>query len=152
MRHLTAFLPLLLVLALPLRAGSVEEEVKIADTARVLSTLRSDTDRLARLLSDSLIYCHADGRVQTKEVFLAAVRTNRIKYDAYDYQDTKITRVTDDVAIMTGHAQLKASMGQEHVAFALHFLSVWRRESGEWRMVAYQSSRLSEPVVVPAKK
>ena len=150
MRRLALLLSLLLLVAAPLRAASVEEEVKIADTARVLSTLRGDADRLARLLSDSLIYCHADGRVQSKEVFLAAVRTNRVKYDAYDYQETKITRVTDDVAIMTGHAQLKASMGSEHVAFALRFLSVWRRESGEWRMVAYQSSRLAEPVVVTA--
>ena len=91
--------------------------------------------------------------MQTKEVFLAAVRTNRIKYDAYDYQETRITKVTDDVAIMTGHAQLQASMGKEHVAFALRFLSVWRKENGEWRLFAYQSSRLSEPVAIspPAK-
>jgi hypothetical protein len=152
MRFLIRLLPLLCLLALPLRATTVEEEVKAADTARVLCTLRSDTDRLSRLLSDSLIYGHADGRVQTKEVLLAAVRTNRIKYEAYDYQETKITKVTDDVAIMTGHAQLKASMGAEHVAFALRFLSVWRKEDGVWRLFAYQSSRLSEPTVVPAAK
>lgn len=149
MRRLTFCLSFLCLLALPLRA-TVEEEVKAADTARVLCTLRGDTDRLSRLLSDSLIYGHADGRVQTKEVFLAAVRTNRIKYDAYDYQETRITPVTDDVAIMTGHAQLKASMGSEHVAFALRFLSVWRKEDGVWRLFAYQSSRLTEPVIVPA--
>ena len=152
MRRLLPLFPLLLLLARPLCAGTVEEEVKVADTARVLCTLRGDTDRLARLLSDSLIYGHADGRVQTKEVFLAAVRTNRIKYEAYDYQETKITRVTDDVAIMTGHAQLKASAGTEHVAFALRFLSVWRREDGVWRLFAYQSSRLDDPVVVSAGK
>ena len=115
-------------------------------------TLRGDTDRLARLLSDSLIYGHADGRMQTKEVFLAAVRTNRIKYEAYDYQETKITRVTDDVAIMTGHAQLRASAGSEHVKFALRFLAVWRREDGVWRLFAYQSSKLDDPVVVSAGK
>jgi len=152
MRRLLLFLSLLAIAALPLRA-TVEEEVKAADTARVLCTLRGDTDRLSRILSDSLIYGHADGRVQTKEVFLAAVRTNRIKYDAYDYQETRITKVTDDVAIMTGHAQLKASTGTEHVAFALRFLSVWRKENGEWRLFAYQSSRLNEPVSIapPAK-
>ena len=152
MRRLLSAFTLLVLIALPLRAQSVEEEVRVADTARVLSTLRGDADRLGRLLSDSLIYGHADGRVQTKEVFLAAVRTNRIKYEAYDYQETKITRVTDDVALMTGHAQLKASMGKEHVAFALRFLAVWRREAGVWRLFAYQSSKLSDPVVVSAGK
>jgi hypothetical protein len=146
-------LPLLLVLiAVPLRAQSVEAEVRIADTARVLATLRGDADRLARLLSDSLVYGHADGRVQTKEVLLAAVRTNRIKYEAYDYLEKNITRVSDDLAIMTGRVHLKASAGPEHVEFALRFLSVWRREDGVWRLFAYQSTRLSDPVVVPAIK
>lgn len=146
MRPFLPVLTLLALIALPLRAASLEEEVKIADTARVLSTLRGDADRLGRLLSDSLVYCHADGRVQTKNDFIAAVRTNRIKYEAYDYQDSRITRVSDDVAIMTGHVQLKASMGPQRVAFALLFLAVWRREDGTWRLFAYQSSRLPDPV------
>jgi len=151
MRRFSLLLLPLLLAALPLRA-SVEEEVQVADTARVLSTLRADTDRLTRLLSDSLIYCHADGRVQSKEVFLAAVRTNRIKYEAYDYLEKTTTRVSDDLAIMTGRVHLKASAGTEHVEIALRFLSVWRRENGAWRLFAYQSTRLFDPVVVPPTK
>ena len=152
MRRLCCLFSLLVLIAAPLRAQSVEEEVRAADTARVLSTLRSDTVRLSRLLSDGLTYGHADGRVQTKEVFLAAVRTNRVKYEAYDYLEKNITRVSDDFAIMTGRVHLKASAGTEHVEFALRFLSVWRREDGIWRLFAYQSTKLSDPVVVvPAK-
>ncbi len=84
MRRLSSLFALLLLLVLPLRAASIEEEVKIADTARVLSTLRGDVDRLGRLLSfDSLVYGHlTGGRVQTKADLLNAVRTNRIKYEA----------------------------------------------------------------------
>ena len=152
MRRLCCLFSLLVLIAAPLRAQSVEEEVRAADTARVLSTLRSDTVRLSRLLSDGLTYGHADGRVQTKEVFLAAVRTNRVKYEAYDYLEKNITRVSDDLAIMTGRVHLKASAGTEHVEFALRFLSVWRREDGVWRLFAYQSTRLFDPVVVPPTK
>lgn len=143
-------LALLLLITHPLRADTVEEEVKIADTARVLCTLRNDTDRLARLLSDNLVYIQADGRVQTKEVFLAAVRTNQLKYDGYDYQDSKIIRVTNEVAIMTGHVQVKVSTGTEHARFTLRFLAVWRREDGGWRLFAYQSAKLTDPVVTAA--
>ena len=148
MHRLSALFALLVLIAIPLRAEPVEEAVRIADTARVLSTLRGDADRLSRLLSDSLIYNHADGRVQTKEVLLAAVRTNKIKYDAYDYLEKKISRVSDDVAIMSGRAHLKASSPKEHVEFDIRFLAVWRREDGEWRLFAYQSTRLSEPTVI----
>jgi hypothetical protein len=149
MRRFYFLFSLLVLVAIPLRAESVEEEVRVADTARVLSTLRGDADRLSRLLSDNLVYNHLDGRVQTKEVFLAAVRTNRVKYDAYDYLDTKISRVTDDVAIITGRAHLKASMAKEHVDFEIRFLAVWRREDGIWRLFAYQSTKLGDPTVTP---
>ncbi len=148
MHRLVSILVLSLLAAVPLRAESVEEEVRVADTARVLSTLRGDADRLARLLSDDLVYNHADGRAQTKEVLLAAVRTNKIKYDAYDYLEKKITRVSDDVAVMSGRAHLKASSPKEHVEFDIRFLAVWRREGGDWRLFAYQSTRLNDPVVI----
>ena len=153
MRRLCCLPLLLLVLiAVPLRAQSVEAEVRAADTARVLATLRGDADRLSRLLSDGLTYGHVTGGVQTKEVLLAAVRTNRIKYEAYDYLEKNITRVSDDLAIMTGRVQLKASAGKEHADYMVRFLAVWRREDGVWRLFAYQSTRLSDPVVVPAAK
>jgi hypothetical protein len=150
-RRLSAF-ALLILIALPLRADTVEEEVRIADTARVLSTLRGDAERLGRLLSDSLVYGHLTGGTQTKASLLEAVRTNRIKYEAYDYLEEKITRVSDDVATITGRAHLKASAGTEHVDYAVRFLAVWRREDGVWRLFAYQSTKLSDPVVVQATK
>jgi ketosteroid isomerase-like protein len=152
MRRLCSLLSLLLLTALPLRAQSVEEEVRVADTARVLSTLRGDADRLGRLLSDHLIYCHISGKVQTKEVLLAAVRTNRIKYEAYDYREKNIVRLSDDLALLTGQVHLKASAGKEHVEFEIRILAVWRREDGGWRLLAYQSTKLDDPIVVSAAK
>ena len=147
------FLPVLLVLlALPLRAGTVEEEVRAADAARVLATLRGDADRLTRLLSDSLTYGHLDGRVQSKPAFLAAVRSKDLKYEVYDYQETKIIPVSEDVAIMTGRTHLKASAGTQRVEFAIRFLAVWRREDGVWHLFAYQSTQLPGPVAVSPNK
>ena len=152
MRRLSSLFLFLTLAALPLRAETVEEEVRVADTARVLASLRGDADRLSRLLSDGLIYCHISGKVQTKEVLLAAVRTNRIKYETYDYREKKITRMSDDLAVLTGQVHLKASAGKEHVEFEIRILCVWRRENGEWRLFAYQSTKLDDPVVVSVGK
>ena len=126
--------------------------MRAADTSRVLATIAGNVTRLEPLLSNSLHYMHADGRVQTKAEFLAAVKTAQIKYEAYNYGDVKVTRVTDDVALMSGRARLRATAGTLHVEFTLSFLSVWRREDGAWRMVAYQSAKLSEPAVVAPGK
>lgn len=149
MRRLAVLFSLLGLAVLPLHAGLLETEVRAADTARVRATLQADTDRLAQLLSDNLTYGHLDGRVQTKEEFITAVKTGRVKYEAYDYDEVQVSRATDDVAIMTGRARLRASAGTVHVEFALRFLSIWRREDGAWRLLAYQSTRL--PETEPAK-
>jgi ketosteroid isomerase-like protein len=142
------FLPLLVAAGLGLnpasRATPLQEEVRTADTARIMATIAGDVTRLAPLLADALTYGHADGRVQTKADFLAAVRSNRLQYEAYDYEELHIVRASDDVAIMTGRAKVRAAAGNNRIAFRLRFLAVWRREDGAWRLSAYQSAPLPE--------
>lgn len=152
MGRLSCLLGLALLAASPLRADPWAQEVRAADTARVLATIAGNSARLEPLLSDALSYGHTDGRVQTKAQFLAAVKTARLKYEAYDYDDVQVARVTADVATMTGRARLRASAGGVRVQYALKFLSVWRREDGAWRLFAYQSAQLAEPAVVPPAK
>lgn len=135
------FLALLCSAAFAFAFAGPAEEVRAADTARVMATIAGDTNRLAPLLSDALSYGHSNGRAQTKEEFLEAVRSNRVRYEAYDYEETQITPVATDLALMTGTARLRATAGTERVAFRLRFLSVWRRESGSWRLLAHQSAR-----------
>lgn len=134
---------LLLVLSVArLSAASLQEEVRDADTRRVMATIAGDADRVADFLSADLRYGHADGRVQTKEDFLAAVRSNRVRYEAYDYEEMQIDRASDDVAIITGRVSLRARTPEQHVTFRLRFLAVWRNESGNWRLLSYQSAQL----------
>lgn len=136
------FLLLLVFGVSRLAAASLQEEVRDADARRVMATIAGDADRVAAFLSDDLRYGHADGRVQTKEDFLAAVRSNRVRYEAYDYEEMQIDRASDDVAIITGRVSLRARTPEQHVAFRLLFLAVWRNESGNWRLLSYQSAQL----------
>ena len=152
MRRIFSLLFVFALIARTLHASTLETDVRAADTSRVLATIAGNVARLDPLLSNSLIYAHADGRVQTKAEFLAAVKSAKFKYEAYDYDEVKVTRVTDDVATMTGKAHLRAVAGDVRVAFALKFLAVWRREEGVWRLFAYQSAKLSEPTALPPVK
>lgn len=150
LRCLALFGALFLASILPLTAASLADDVRAADTARVMATIAGDVDRLAPLLSDELAYGHADGRVQSKADFLSAVAASRIKYEAYDYEEAAVTRVDDAVATMSGRAKLRATAAGQHVEFRLRFLALWRREAGTWRLLAYQSARLPE-TAAPAK-
>ena len=142
MFRLSTFLVLLLLGAPSICAGSPVEEVRRADAARVMATIAADADRLESLLSDQLTYGHADGRVQNKAEFLAAVRSNRMRYEAYDYEEMQIDRAAADIAVITGRASLRVRTSEQHLAFRLRFLAVWRQEAGAWRLLAYQSTQL----------
>jgi ketosteroid isomerase-like protein len=146
MRRLALVLPLLGLLALPLNAATLEDEVEAADKARVQAMLAGDADQLARVLSDQLIYGYAEGREQSKDAFLAMVRSSNSKFKAYDYLETRITPVTSDVATKDGRVHIRSSSKDKQTDFTIRFLAIWHREAGMWRLVAYQSAKLPNPI------
>ena len=142
MFRLSTLLVLLFLGTPPVFAGSPVEQVRRADAARVMATIAADADRLEPLLSERLSYGHADGRVQTKADLLDALRSSRLRYETYDYEELQITPINDEAATMSGLVRLVASAGEQRVAFRLRFLGIWRREAGGWRLFAYQSTQL----------
>jgi hypothetical protein len=118
--------------------------VKRADVARVEATVAGNVESLGRLLSEDLTYGHADGRIQTKADFIAAVGSNRVHYQAYDYLEAHMAAVGASVVTMTGRVRLKATAAGKEVAFTLRFLAVWRQEGSDWRLYAYQSAPIAE--------
>lgn len=143
------FLGLCLALAVRALAAAPAEEVRAADAARVRATIAGDAATLAALLSDHLTYGHADGRLQTKDDLLASLRTGRLKYESYDYQEMAVTPIDADAATMSGRVRIVARSDDRRVAFWLRFLAVWHREAGAWRLFAYQSAQMPAPESKP---
>lgn len=117
--------------------------VRAADQERIAATIARDTDRLAAVLSQDLHYTNADGRVQTKPQFLAAVRESSARYLAVEPRDVKLLSVDDGAVTMTGRAHILADDQGRRVQLVLQFLAVWREENGHWRLLAYQSTPAS---------
>lgn len=126
--------------------------VRSADAARVKATTTGDGTRLGELLSDDLIYGNNDGRAQTKTELVKAVASHQVKYEAFDYEETKLLETAPGIVTMTGRVHLKVNRSTTHVEFWLRFLAVWRLEDGRWRLHAYQSARLPEIVTMSAPK
>jgi ketosteroid isomerase-like protein len=129
-----------------LRAAEPDDfaAVRTADEARLAATIAGDTLKLAQLLSDELFYAHSDGRVQTKAQFIAAVAGNRIKYLSVTPHDLTLQTIAPGAVAMNGRAHLVVRADGQPLEFTLRFLAVWRQESGQWRLLAYQSSQLAE--------
>jgi ketosteroid isomerase-like protein len=152
MKNAFRLLPLLAALLLaPAFAFAADADdfaaVRRADQRRIVATIAADTAALAKVLSDDLLYAHADGRVQTKAQFLAATAAKKIKYLSVVPQDVAFQAIVDGAVAMNGRARLAVEADGRRLEFTLRFLAVWRKEADAWRLVSYQSSQLAE---VPA--
>jgi hypothetical protein len=98
------------------------------------ATRQNDADVLAPLLREQLIYINSAGAVFDKEHYLKSIRTHSLTYDRdFDVRETEV-RVLDDVIVLAG-----VMLGEQQV-FHFPCIGVWRKDSGEWRMLAWQSS------------
>lgn len=139
---------LILFLALATAAIAGDEEdfaaVRRADEERISATIAADSEKLGALLSDHLRYSNSDGRVQTKQQFIEAAARSKIKYLSVQRHNVEATPIALGAVTLSGDAHVIVTSSGQHLEFDVHFLSVWRQESGKWRLLAYQSSSLPE--------
>jgi ketosteroid isomerase-like protein len=116
------------------------DRVRALEAARIAATRANDVDALAPLLDEDLIYINSVGDVYDKARYLGAIRSHKLTYERdFDVHQTECRDVDNFVilsGIMLGHARLD---GEQQV-FNFRCLSIWRRRSGDWKLVAWQSS------------
>ncbi len=114
--------------------------VREHERLRIEATRRNDADVLAPLLHKQLIYVNSAGAVFDKEHYLRSIRTGSLTYDRdFDVRETEV-RVLDDVIIIAGVMLGHSRLDGEQQVFHFPCIGVWRKDSGEWRMLAWQSS------------
>ena len=147
MKHLLLRLLPLLALACTLHAADAPPlaAVRAADDERVAAVLAADRPRLTAVLADDLRYAHANGLVDTKASLLDALTSGRTKYVTWDYTERNFTFPAPGIALMSGRTRISVAKADATTAMTLNFLGVWREEKGQWRFLAWQSSRPPEP-------
>lgn len=115
-------------------------EVRALERRRIEATRTNDVDALAPLLHDALIYVNSAGEIYDKRRYLHGIATHALTYDRdFDVHETHVRGLHDLVIIagmMLGHSRLD---GEQQV-FHFPCIGVWRKDSGAWRMIAWQSS------------
>ncbi|MFT5182871.1 MAG: ketosteroid isomerase-like protein [Alphaproteobacteria bacterium] len=116
-------------------------ELEALEDQRYAAMLAADIRTLEELLHEDLIYAHSTGGMDTKEMYLAALRDKVSVYKSV-VRDEQTVRVTGDIGLVFHHAQIDA----EHKGAELHLdnrlLAVWLRNNGVWRLLAIQSGAI----------
>lgn len=116
-----------------------EQAVRQAEDRRVKAMIDDDFAALDAVLADDLTYAHSSGAVDTKASYLESLKSGKTKYLTFD-RTPSVVRLYGDTAVVTGAATL--SLRGQAAPFSLRYTLVYVRRDGQWRMVAWQSTRL----------
>jgi ketosteroid isomerase-like protein len=124
------------------------QEILALEAKRIAAMTRQDVATLDVLLADALTYTHSRGETDTKASFLGLIRNpgDHGRYLSVELSNTQVIPL-GDAAVVRGRAQitLERPPGQPALSYPVLFLDVWERRRGEWRLVAWQATRVNEP-------
>jgi len=104
--------------------------VMALEDARVTALCEQDDATLDGLLSDSMVYVHSTGLLDTKQSFLEHVRNGPIQYRTFERSDVE--------AYAAGDIEYDGKPIELH----FRYLAVWVKHAGAWRFEAWQSSTI----------
>ncbi len=110
---------------------------------RFKAMINKDSSFLDRILANDLLYIHSNGVQDSKETFIKNIMNGSLEYIAVELQQADI-RTFSQTAWIHGAAKIKVRMGKDttEVELVIRYLDVYKREDGEWKLVAWQSAKL----------
>ena len=120
-----------------------DNEVLQADDRRFEAMRKQDWPALENALADDLTYVHSTARQETKAEHVANLRAGKPSYRGIAPRDRK-ARVIGDVGIVNGVSEMHVENGGKETTFTVRYLAVYAKRGGQWRMTAWQSTRVPD--------
>jgi ketosteroid isomerase-like protein len=122
---------------------SATETVLRLDAERLKAMMAADGAALGRIFSAEIVFIHSDGRSEGKDDYIKAMTAGDTAYENAATSEVQARQIAADVVVLSGAQAMRKKLGTEWTDLKLRFMSVWRNESGTWRMIAWQSLRPS---------
>jgi hypothetical protein len=119
--------------------AGAEQAVRQAEDRRIKAMIDDDFGTLDAVLADDLTYVHSNGVVDTKASYMETLRSGKTKYQTIERLPS-VVRVYGNTAIVTGTATV--GLRGQAAPFTLRYTLAYVMRDGQWRMVAWQSTRL----------
>lgn len=113
------------------------------DKERMDAMAAKDVAKLRNLLCKGLIYTHSSARLDTKQSIIDNMESGATVYTSVVPSDIAAQDL-GDVVVLTGKAAIQVSTGGKDLDFGVRFTDVWQNQGGQWRMVAWQSTKLPD--------
>jgi ketosteroid isomerase-like protein len=123
--------------------SAAEADVLRADDRRFEAMRKGDWAALDAALADDLTYVHSSARVESKAEHLANLRAGTPQYRGIAPRDRR-ARVHGTIAIVNGVSEMHVENAGKEQRFTIRYLAVYAKAGEQWRMLAWQSTRLPD--------
>jgi ketosteroid isomerase-like protein len=107
--------------------------------------LTSNTDAMDELLANDYTAITSNGTLQTKQDWLASLRSGRVHITTLDVSDRKV-RFYGDTAVVTSRAEVQGTGTEGEVLGSFRYTRVYVQDpQGKWKIVSFEASRIRNP-------
>ena len=122
-------------------AATPEDSVRAAEKSWTEAVIKQDFAALDKIYASDLIYAHSTGNVETRDEYIARLKTGKQRYDTMTYEKSKLA-IHGPSAVM--HSIVRFTGKNDSGAFNDHLLlmHLWVKKGKTWLLVAHQTTRI----------
>lgn len=111
---------------------------------RFKAMINKDSAFMAKVFASDLLYIHSNGMQDSKETLIQNIMNRNLDYIAVELTQADV-RTTNQFVWVHGAAKIKVRNGKDapEIEMSIRYLDIYKREDGDWKLVAWQSARLN---------
>ena len=122
---------------------AAESDVLRADDRRFDAMRKKDWPALDAALADDLIYVHSTARLESKTEHTDNLKGGKPHYRGIAPRDRKV-RVNGNVGVVNGISAMHVERDGKENRFTVRYLAVYAKAGNDWRMIAWQSTKMDD--------
>ena len=122
---------------------ATETDVLRADDRRFEAMRKGDWAALDAALSDDLTYVHSTARLESKAEHIANLRGGKPHYRGIAPRE-RTARVHGNIGVVNGVSEMHVERDGKEQRFTVRYLAVYAKAGSDWRMIAWQSTRVPD--------
>jgi len=123
------------------QGGSAEQQISALSDQMIQAQLKADTSYFEKNYAEDAMIVHGNGKLYTKAEEIAELKSGSLKYESNEVRERKI-HVYGDTAVVNFLISFKGTIGGKPFPGDLRRTVVWVKQKGNWKIVAYQVTRI----------
>jgi hypothetical protein len=105
----------------------------------------ADLNALDNILDADLYFCHANGAIDDKAIYLGKMAQGNIVYRSIKWSEQSVALLAGDcAALLSGRMTSEVSVNGVEKLLDNRVLGVWVNADGQWRLRGFQTTPLSK--------